>query len=248
MRQKIRLRRGSRRLDFVTTISWKEKHKLLKVAFPVAVHAEEALHEIQFGHVRRPNHASRKYDADRFEVPQQRWTALVEEGRGAAVLNDCKYGVNVTGNRIQLTLLKAAIAPDPHADEGLQAFTYSLTTWNGPFLDCAVVQEAYALNAPLTFTVGASAAPEASLFRVDAPNVFIETVKPAEDGSGDVIVRMYEAKRTWTRCRLQVALPVRQIFETDMLENQVRELDVREGRIVLEIKPFQVLTLRITVG
>jgi len=248
MRQEVRLQRGSRRLDFVTTILWKEKHKLLKVAFPLAVHAEEALHEIQFGHVRRPNHASRKYDADRFEVPQQRWTALVEEGRGAAVLNDCKYGVNVTGNRIQLTLLKAAIAPDPHADEGMQAFTYSLTTWNGPFFDCAVVREAYELNAPLTVMVGAPEAPEASLFLVDASNVFIDTVKPAEDGSGDVIVRMYEAKRTWTRCRLHVALPVRQMFEADMLENRVRELDVREGQVLLEVRPFQILTLRIKVG
>lgn len=248
MRQEIRLRRGSRRLDFVTSIVWNEKHKLLKVAFPLAVHAEEALHEIQFGHVRRPNHTSRKYDADRFEVPQQRWTALVEEGRGAAVLNDCKYGVNVTGNRIQLTLLKSAIAPDPHADEGSRAFTYSLTTWNGPFFGCAVVQEAYDLNTPLTVTPGASAALEASLLHVDAPNVFVETVKPAEDGSGDVIVRLYEAKRTWTRCRLKLALPVRQIFETDMLENRVRELDGREGQVLLEIKPFQILTLRITLG
>jgi len=248
MRQEIQLRRDSRRLDFVTTILWTEKHKLLKVAFPLAVHAEEALHEIQFGHVRRPNHSSRKYDADRFEVPQQRWTALVEEGRGAAVLNDCKYGANVSGNRIQLTLLRAAIAPDPHADEGMQEFTYSVTTWNGSFFDSALVREAYELNTPSTVTVGASAAPEASLFVVDAPNIFIETVKPAEDGSGDVIVRMYEAKRTRTRCVLQVGLPVRQIFETDMLENQLRELEVREGRIVLEIKPFQILTLRIKVG
>ena len=170
MRQEIRLRRGSRRLDFVTTVFWNEKHKLLKVAFPLAVHPEEALHEIQLGHVRRPNHASRKNDADRFEVPQQRWTALVEEGRGAALFNDCKYGINVTSNRIQLTLLKSAIAPDPHADEGGQEFTYSLTTWNGPFFDCAVVREAYELNAPLTVTPDAPSAPEASLFQVDAPS------------------------------------------------------------------------------
>jgi len=130
----------------------------------------------------------------------------------------------------------------------MQAFTYSLTTWNGPFFDCAVVREAYELNAHLTVMVGAPEAPEASLFLVDASNVFIDTVKPAEDGSGDVIVRMYEAKRTWTRCRLHVALPVRQMFEADMLENRVRELDVREGQVLLEVRPFQILTLRIKVG
>ncbi len=245
MSQEIRLRRSSRRLDFVTTIMWREKHKLLKVAFPVTVHAEEALHEIQFGHVRRPNHASRKYDADRFEVPQQRWTALAEEGRGVAVLNDCKYGVNVIGNRIQLTLLKSAIAPDPHADEGKQVFTYSLATWNSPFFESEVVREAYDLNAPVTIAAGAPRTPEKSLFTLDAPNVFIEAVKPAEDGSGDVVIRLYEAKRTWTRCRLQTSLPVKQIIETDMLENQLRELDVQEGGVTFEIKPFQIVTLLI---
>ena len=35
-------------------IDWHERHKLLKVAFPVAIHANEALHEIQFGHIAPP--------------------------------------------------------------------------------------------------------------------------------------------------------------------------------------------------
>ena len=52
--QVITLRRGSRRIDFETTLDWQESHKLLKVAFPVAMHTSEAIHEIQFGHLRRP--------------------------------------------------------------------------------------------------------------------------------------------------------------------------------------------------
>ncbi len=105
--QDVSLQRGSRRIDFDSEIEWQERHKLLKVAFPVGIHANEAMHEIQFGHIRRPNHASRPFDADRFEVCNQKWTALMEENRGCAVLNDCKYGVNVVGQSINLTLLKA---------------------------------------------------------------------------------------------------------------------------------------------
>ena len=45
------------------------------------------MHEIQFGHVRRPNHRSNQFDFDRFEVANHKWTALCEEGRGFAVLN-----------------------------------------------------------------------------------------------------------------------------------------------------------------
>ena len=58
---------------------------MLKVNFPVNVHADDALHEIQFGYV-AARHATRPYDANRFEVCNQKWTALVEGGqRGAAV-------------------------------------------------------------------------------------------------------------------------------------------------------------------
>ena len=68
-------RRGSRRLDFVTKVNWKELHRLLKVSFPVAVQAEEGINEIQFGYVTRPTHRSRQYDKDRFEVCNQRYSA-----------------------------------------------------------------------------------------------------------------------------------------------------------------------------
>ena len=90
-------------------IDWQESHKLLKVNFPVNVYNTEALHEIQFGHIHRPTHASRPFDADRYEVCNHRWSALVESGRGFAVLNDCKYGLDATGNSLNLTLLKSVI-------------------------------------------------------------------------------------------------------------------------------------------
>ncbi|MBC7316278.1 MAG: alpha-mannosidase, partial [Chloroflexi bacterium] len=147
MVQRITLRRGSRALLFDTMIDWQEQHKLLKVAFPVAVHANEALHEIQFGHIARPNHMSRPFDADRYEVANHKWTALVEATRGAAVLNDCKYGVNVVGNSINLTLLRAPVAPDMTADRGQQRFTYAFYTWNGPMAESDLLREAYTLNA-----------------------------------------------------------------------------------------------------
>jgi alpha-mannosidase len=82
------------------------------VNFPVNYFAHEALHEIQFGHLKRPTHRSRELDRDRFEVCNHKWTALVEAGRGFAILNDSKYGVDVLDNSINLTLLKSPLAPD----------------------------------------------------------------------------------------------------------------------------------------
>jgi alpha-mannosidase len=245
--QEISLRRGSRRVEFKTTVDWQERHKLLKVAFPVTLHANEALHEIQFGHLARPNHRSRPFDEDRFEVANQKWSALVESERGFAVLNDCKYGVNVLHNSINLTLLKSAMAPDMEADRGMQTFTYAVVPWTGSFAESPVVVEGYRLNAAVLTVPGT--AESASLFSVSKPNIVIEAVKPAEDGSSDVIVRLYEAKRTATTCTLETALPVASAVATDMLETSVvNTLSCEDGSIDLAFEPFEIKTVRLTLN
>jgi alpha-mannosidase len=244
--QMISLRNNKRRLDFTTTIDWQERHKLLKVDFPVNIHANEAIHEIQFGHIRRPNHRSRPFDADRFEVCNHKWSALVEENRGVALLNDSKYGINVLGNSLNLTLLKSALAPDPLADRGTHTFTYALYYWTGSFGECGVVHEGYELNSPLIQLPGAAG--EGSIFSLDAPNIIIETVKLAEDGSNDIIVRLYEAKRSLTHCILSTPLTVNEASQTDMLEHIQHELHVNKGKIELNFHPFEIKTIRIVVG
>ena len=243
--QDISLRRGSRRVDFHTVMDWQESHKLLKVDFPVDIHTNEAIHEIQFGHIRRPNHLSRPFDADRFEVCNHKWSAMTEENRGFAVLNDCKYGVNVLGNSINLTLLKSALAPDMTADKGRQEFTYAVYPWNGSLAESDVVREAYDLNCPVMVAPGAAGEVDRSLFSVDAPNIILETVKPAEDGSCDIVVRLYESKRMATRSVLTTSLPVREVIQTDMLENGDKKLPCQNGKIELEFRAFEVKTVRL---
>ncbi|MBA4387178.1 MAG: alpha-mannosidase [Verrucomicrobia bacterium] len=246
MTQLVSLRRNSKRVDFRTTIDWNECHKLLKVDFPVDIQTNEAIHEIQYGHLRRPNHKSWQLDADRFEVAAQKWTALAEEGRGFAVLNDCKYGVNTLGRCISLSLLRAPKAPDANADIGRHEFTYAFHLWNGSLADSRIVQEAYDLNIPASCIPGAAEA--RSLLDVTAPNVIIEAVKPAEDGSGDVIVRMYESMRTAINCVLSTSLPVKSARETDMLERKtISRLPVTRKGVDLGFRPFEIKTVRLSL-
>jgi alpha-mannosidase len=244
LEQTITLEAGSRVVRFDTQIDWQESHKLLKVAFPVAVHANDALYDIQFAYLERPTHGSRQYDRDRFEVPHQKWVALAEANRGCAVLNDCKYGSNTVGHSINLTLLKSALAPDMTADKGQQQFSYAFYAWNGSLDQSGLEQAAYELNCPVTVATGAAG--ERSLFQVSAPNVLIETVKPAEDGSDDVVVRLYESQRMATRCVLATSLLIGRAAETNMLEQELRPLAIEGGRMALDLRPFEIKTLRLT--
>jgi len=246
MTQTVTMRRNSRSLDFHTVIDWQERHKILKVAFAVDYHADEAVHEIQFGQVKRPNHYSNQFDLDRYEVSNHKWSALAEAGRGFALMNDCKYGLNVLGKSMNLTLLKAAQAPDGNADRGRQEFTYSFLAWDGPLVASPVVREAYELNCPVTTAAGAAGTQ--SMFSLDAPTVVLDTVKPAEDASGDIVLRLYESQGTAARAALTVALPATKASLCDMLENRIEDTPLNDGRITLEFTPFEVKTVRLTVG
>ncbi len=255
VRQMVMLRRGSSRVDFQTQISWKEMHKILKVEFPVDIHADEGISEIQFGHVRRPTHRTRQYDKDRFEVPQQKFTALAESGRGVAILNDCKYGVSLDGSSINLTLLKSAVIPDMHADQGEHTLTYSLYVYHGAFADSGVVQNAYELNDPVKTVSGGRGAK--SFLRIKPStnnpvnfshqNVIIESVKLAEDDSGDWIVRLYESQNTAASCILETEFPIARAFESDMIEQVTKEIPLGQSGLELWFRAFEIKTIRLTV-
>lgn len=241
--QDIELCCNSRRLDFVTRVEWAEMHRLLKVSFPMNVQATEGINEIQYGYIKRPTHRSRLYDADRFEVCNQRYSALCDQGHGAALLNDCKYGISMHDNDLRLTLLRGATCPEMVTDQGIHEFTYSFTAWEGSFLDAPVVREAYDLNVPPVMVTGGAA--NFSAFELDADNVFIDAVKPAIDQSGDLIVRLYEAKKADTDCVLSINLPHREALLCDMLENPIEKLNEVESCVRLHFGTFEIKTLRI---
>jgi len=108
-----------------------------------------------------------------------------------------------------------------------------------------LIKNAYELNCPVTLQAGNAG--EKSLFRVDQPNIVIETVKPAEDGSGDIIMRLYEAFRTATTAELSTSFQLQSVQQTDMLEKTISELSVKEGRVKLVFRPFEVKTLRLQI-
>ncbi|MFF3887194.1 alpha-mannosidase [Streptomyces sp. NPDC001914] len=240
--QEIRLTAASRRVDIVTDVDWRESEKVLKAAFPLDVQAERSSAEIQFGHVHRPTHANTGWDAARFEICAHRWLRVAEEAYGVAVLNDSTYGHDVTrtphadglGTTVRLTLLRAPHSPDPETDLGTHRFTYALLPGAGVG---DAVAEGLALNLPLRRAAVPRLEP---LVSVDDPAVTVESVKLAEDRSGDVVVRLYESRGGRARAKVTTGFPVARAEVTDLLERPLREAPSEIG-----LRPFQILTLRL---
>ncbi|MFG2531041.1 alpha-mannosidase [Streptomyces sp. NPDC048516] len=246
--QELTLRAGSRRLDIRTDIDWHESEKVLKASFPLDVHAERSTSEVQFGHVHRPTHTNTSWDAARFEICAHRWLRVAEPGYGIALLNDSTYGHDVTrtphpeglGTTVRLTLLRAPHSPDPGTDQGTHRFTYALLPGAGTG---DAVAEGLALNLPLRTAV---VPPVPPLIRVDHPALTVESVKLAEDRSGDVVVRLYESCGGRAGGTLSPGFPVERVTVTDLLERPVH--DEEQGptsEVSVELRPFQILTLRL---
>jgi alpha-mannosidase len=235
---------GSRVLRFECDVDWQEEHKLLKVAFPVAIRSPQATYEIQFGHLERPTHANTSWDQARFEVCAHRWADLGEAGYGVALLNDCKYGYDIRGSLMRLSLLRAPTHPDPTADRGGHRFTYALMPHPGDFREAGVIAAAEDLNAPLRVLRGTPSESRRTLIEVDTAQVIVETIKRAED-SNAAIVRLYEAWGGRCRARIRTTLRASRVFRCDLLERDIEEVPIRDGALELELTPFKVVTLKI---
>ncbi|HYL08593.1 MAG TPA: glycoside hydrolase family 38 C-terminal domain-containing protein, partial [Candidatus Udaeobacter sp.] len=239
--QRMTLDADSRVLRFESEVNWQESHKLLKVAFPVAVSAPDATYEVQFGHLQRPTHMDTSQARAMFEVCAQRWADLGDGAYGVALLNDCKHGYDIHGSVMRLSLLRAPTHPDPTADRGHHRFTYALMPHPGGFREAGVIQAAEDLNAPLraAFTDLPDGIAE-SLIEVSTNQVIVETIKQAED-SDATIVRLYEAWGRPCRVRLTTTIPYGRVTTCDLLERERSEVSLEE----LDFRPFQVLTLKL---
>lgn len=248
--QILALAPGSRALDIETIVDWHERQKLLKLAFPLDVHSDRAASEIQFGHVHRPTHTNTSWDVARFETVAHRWVHVGEPGFGVAIANDATYGHDVTRasrdgggtvSTVRLSLLRAPLFPDPEADQGRHAFRVAIRPDAGI---ADAVREGYRLNLPARPLRGSG--PVDPLFSVSSDAIVIEAVKLAEDRSGDVIVRLYEAHGGRASGAVTPSFAFRTVSETDLLERELPRTsvsDVGDG-VSLNLRPFQLVTLR----
>lgn len=232
------------RIDFETLADWNSPHSLLKAGFKVNVRSDQARFETQFGHIKRPTHENYPTDKSQFEVCNHKWTDLSDTRFGVALLNDCKYGISVDGNDMRLTLHKGGCRPDPRGDKGVHRFTYSLLVHETGFDTCSVIRPAYRLNYPvLAFDGGISDSGFGPLLSADAENVIIEAIKQAEDGKG-FIARLYETEGSHARCRLSFAPGIVSVSGTDMLEYEDTPIEMENGDVALDFRPFEIRTLR----
>lgn len=243
--QTITLAPGERTVLLRNDIDWHETEKLLKLAFPLDIQATHTEAETQFGYQSRVTHTNTSWEAAKFETSMHRFVLVREQDFGVALVNDSIYGYDTSrevsddavSTTVRLSLLRAPRFPDPDTDHGHHEITIGFVIG----ADAAVATtEGIRLNTMPSLVRGAREV--APLVSVQGDGIVVSGVKLADDGSGDVIVRLYEALGRRAVGALTADFEHREIREVSLIEDEIAE--PRTGG-ELRLRPFEVRTLRI---
>ncbi len=201
--------------------------------------------ETQFGYQARVTHTNTSWEAAKFETSMHRFVLVREDDFGVALVNDSIYGYDTmreveddsVTTTVRLSLLRAPRFPDPDTDHGRHVITTGMVIGAGP---AEATRAGIELNAPSTVLRGR--ADVAPLVSVSGDGIIVSSVKLADDGSGDVIVRVYESLGRRVSGSLTADFDHREIREVSLIEDALD--DARIGGD-LKLRPFEVRTLRI---
>jgi alpha-mannosidase len=240
-------------VDFDSTISWRERQTLLKVAFPFRIKSHQPTYEIQFGAMQRTSKPTESRQKAKFEVPAQQWVDLSESKFGVSLLNNCKYGFDASNNTLRMTLLRSphyphALEPwrlndDRCTDQGEHTLTYSLYPHHDDWREAETTRRARELNQPLMVMEG-TAAQIPSLVSVSSPGILIDSIKKAED-SDEIIIRMHEAHGQSVKTTLTFGLRADAAVECDLMEQDQAPLKISKAKLSLKFAAFEIKTIRV---
>jgi alpha-mannosidase len=233
-------------------LDWRERLRLLKLRFPVALAGPRATHEVPYGAVGRP--------VDGSEQPTLTWvdvSGTADAGRpaGLALIVAAKHGTDVLPGgpagespSIGLTAVRspayawhepAELRPGAdyaYQDQGRQRFRYLLVPHPGDWREAALaLRSAELLCGPrvmLEGSHGGDLPARWSFLRCDSAAVAVTAVKGSEDapatGGADLVIRAVETFGRHSRARFDMPLLGREIV-ADFAPYQIRTFRVPAG-------------------
>lgn len=223
---------------FDLDIDWCERHRLLKTHFETGIESENALHGMQFCHVRRPNHDRTAFARDRYEVCSHRYTALETESGTAALLSRDIFGISCRYGDLALTLLRAPCVPDEQCDRGTHHLSWTFRVSDRPFTESGTEEAGEAFVNP-PFVLAGRSVPFTGF---TAEHALIDTVKPAEEGTA-VILHAHEytgtAQKAVFRFPREYRVSLCRMDETPIGEETVTDT------LEISLRPFEIACLRL---
>jgi alpha-mannosidase len=240
----VTLHRDVDTIDCTFRINWQQRYTMLKLAYETNILPGRAVYDTAYGSQVRNTHG--------FEEPGQKWFdlegTLGEDPYGLAVLNDSKYGFDVCGGTMRVTMLRSpayahhdrarydASLPYAIMDQGWQTVKIRLVPHAGPWEDARIPKKAWELNEP-AFTHVESAHKgrrglSASMIGTEADNVMLTVLKRSEDGKA-LIVRGYETAGRPAKTILHLPFK-KKTFDLSFAPHEIKTLRVDPKKWTIE--------------
>lgn len=234
------------------SLDWKGEAARIRFKLPCLVNAGQAVYEIPFGVVERSSYSARP--TAKGEWPAHRFVAYEDSSAGLAVVNRGVAGVELNGQTLAFTLLRAYgegpgawVEPtEVSSQHGLHEYDFLLIPYRGSYKEADIVRRAQEFNEEVLLFEGMEPLQKQSLsyLEIDRPNLVLSGVKYAQDGSGEIVVRYYETYGEETSGVIYCPWAGK-VFLSDVAERRGSELTNENGRISVTCRPFEIQTLRI---
>jgi len=244
--QDISIYKEISRIDFATRIDWQEvannetEAPMLKTSFTPILSKTKASFEIPFGYIERVG--------DGREMPALQWVDISDNEYGLSLLSDTKYGFDVKGNTLRMTLVRTGYNPDPTPDKREHNFKYAIYPHKESWKDADTPRKGYEFNHPFISLIiskkEGNLSPSKSFIKIEPAGVIMSSLKKAED-SDDFILRVYESKGEKVRVNIKLGFPVKEVKEVDLLERPIKFSLNFDKEFSFPINPYEIKTFRI---
>ena len=246
------------RIDFATELNLQQSHVRIRLKFQTAMAAPFFTRQTQFGVIPLPRGRTLERGV---KIPTLTWITSEEGDRGLAFMAHAVPINEIKGGEILCTLLRSVsvlsadgvsgpLIPTPGAMElGEHTYSYSIYPYSGDWRSAGVHRRGSEFSQTL-LALQVDTAPyhkEYRGFSLEPDNVIVTALKKAQKDDA-VILRFFETKGE--RCSAILSLPpkIRAAKCVNLLEEEESELAIEDGKLAIDVDPFEIVTLKLSLG
>jgi alpha-mannosidase len=264
IRKEVVIYRDIPRIEFITRIDNQYPNVRLRVRFDTGIDRKLYFRETQFGVIAEPTEFLTKvaehWESEPSRIPNfMSWFDISDGVRGVAFMNRGLPAVEIMHNFVYITLLRSVgglsadgtagpLVPTPDALE-LKPYTfeYAIQFHDKGWRHAEIykrAQEFHHLPIAVQAEGNGDLAPEFSFVEISPNNLILSALKKAED-SDEVILRFFETEGEPTEGRVEVFREIKRVTLVDLLEREEKELPFTGRGFILQVKPFEIVTVKL---
>ena len=264
IRKEVVIYRDIPRIEFITKIDNKYPNVRLRVKFDTGIDRKIYFRETQFGVISEPTeYFTKAGGTEPSGIPNfLSWFDISDGVRGLTFMNKGLPAVDIKKGLVYITLFRSVsglsadgmagpLVPTQDALElKSHTFEYAVQPHDGDWRQAEMyklAQEFHHLPIPIQADSKGDLAPEFSFLKLSPNNIILSALKKAED-TDEVILRFFETKGEATEAEVELFKDIKGLTLADLLEREERELPFSGNKFRIEMKPFEIVTLKLRLS